>query len=109
MKRFSKASGLLALCLMAMASAADAKPINPNPGEGKYKFCQRMYDTCMDGVFGKPGSQSYNVGKAKCRAKWNSCRKSGTWTVGKTALDAHFDSLDLRFENESDGVEGADW
>lgn len=75
---------------VTFAVTADAAPIKPNPGEGKYAFCKRMYDGCMDGVLGKPGSQSYNVGRARCRNKWNSCRKTGTWLAlaGNPAFDA---------------------
>ena len=72
--------------------AANALPINPNQGEGKYRFCQRMYDSCMTGVFGRPGSQGYNVGQARCRGKWNTCRKTGTWHA--SYLEEAFDAAD---------------
>ncbi len=87
MKRLLIAAGLLTALATTVAVA---KPINPNPGEGKYRFCQRMYDGCMSGVFGTPGSQSYNVGRARCYGKWTSCRKSGSWPAiaGSAAFDA---------------------
>lgn len=73
--------------------AAQALPIKPNQGEGKYRFCQRMYDSCMSGVFGTPGSQGYNVGRARCYGKWTSCRKTGTWTASylEESMDSAYD------------------
>jgi len=81
----------MGLALLAVsATQLQAKPIKPNQGEGKYRFCQRMYNSCMTGVFGAPGSQSYNVGRARCYGKWTGCRKGGTWQAlsASPAFDA---------------------
>lgn len=102
-----KSSGLvLAMAsLLFLATGAGAAPIKPNPGEGKYAFCKRMFDTCMEGVIGKPGSQSYNLGRAKCRRKWNSCRKTGEWPAIAAYSDAYTDDLDFRIDSEFEASE----
>lgn len=100
MRLISNSGALFALSLLVLSTVAQSKPIKPNPGEGKYAFCQRMFDTCMDGVVGKPGSQSYNLGRAKCRRKWNSCRKTGEWVAITAPTDAYTDDLDFRIDNE---------
>ena len=70
----------LALILTSLASSAIAKPVST--GGGKYGRCQTSYDNCMDGVFGTPGSQGYNVGKAKCYRAWRGCVGMGTLALG---------------------------
>lgn len=94
MNRIAMFGGLFVLCLTSLSTVSQAQIIQPNPGEGKYRFCQRMYDGCMDGVVGSPGSQSYNVGAARCRAKWNTCRKTKTWTIGRAVEGTEFGALD---------------
>ena len=66
-----KNSLLVSVSICFLAQSALARP--NNGGGGKYARCQAAYDSCVSDIVFTPGTQPYNVAKARCYRSWKSC------------------------------------